>query len=133
MATATATKSTKPAVKRTRKPTPFNPSLRVTVSVHKEADFSTASVADTLGRAIEKAGFAVRVNQRARRKGSSGVGPQSAMVYVAPQGYEFASEKERGVRLNAETANLLRPIAEAAGITVDELIRKMAEQAAQNK
>lgn len=126
------TATAKAKVRRNRKPSAFKPVFRVTLSLHGQVAANDVSNPASVLQSYFGKDYAVRVSQRARRKGAKVIGPQAAMVYLAPKGYEFAVEKERGMRLDADTANLLRPIAEAAGITVDELIRRMATKAAES-
>ena len=112
MATAeTATKA-----RAARKPSPFTPTVKVTVTVHSSIDPLEAGVS-IVGDIFEKVygpSFAVRAVSRSR--GDSHEGPPSLMVYLAPKGYEFPKSTERGVRLDAETANLLRGIASSMGL-----------------
>jgi hypothetical protein len=120
--------STAPAAKgtRTRTPSPFTPQTRVTVSTHNDIDGSeanTSALGELLKESFEGSGFAVRLVSRIRknRKTKSGQtgtasGPSSLMVYVAPSGFKFATVAERGVRLDSETAKLLRSVAEKMGL-----------------
>lgn len=121
MATATA-----PAEgTRKRTPSPFTPSIRATISVHTKAN-GAASV-DAIGQDLQSLfsdDYAVRIVTRARKSGISkrtglpftGKGPASVMVYVAPKGYVFPSQTSRGVRLDVETADLLRKVASSMGL-----------------
>ena len=115
---ATATPS-KVKVPRVRQPSPFRPTVKVTVSVHKSTDdfHGTApELSYILTEALGSA-YAVRTISRTRKvAGGKAAGPTSLMVYVAPRGFEFAKTGERGVRLDAETANLLRDIASQMGL-----------------
>lgn len=119
MATATATDATAtaPKAKRNRKPSAFSPKIRVTLSSH--AEVGNLSVTE-VGQALTDyfSDFAVRTvsrTRKARKAGSTG-GPANLMVYIAPAGFTWAAAAERGVRLDAETAGLLRQIAETAGL-----------------
>lgn len=114
--------------KRTRTPSPFTPRTRVTVSVHNDGvdtdTGNTTSLGEALTELFTSQGYAVRLVSRVRKArkspktGLTGTpkGPSTLMVYVAPSGYKFAATVERGVRLDSETAKLLRAVAEKMGL-----------------
>jgi hypothetical protein len=105
-------------VKRTRKPSSFVPATRVTVSVHKDAgvDASAAHLAQLLD-GVYGTDFAVRTISRSRKSKKSFGGPANLMVYIAPKGYNFATAPaERGVRIGADTANIIRGLAAQMGL-----------------
>ncbi len=106
------------AKKRTRKPSPFKPTARITVSIHgsaAEAQNNGELIAADLAASYE--GFATRVVHRTR-EGAGKDSIPSYMVYVAPQGYEFATATagKGGVRLDKDTADLLRTVAASMGL-----------------
>jgi hypothetical protein len=117
--------------KRTRKPSAFKPQARVTVSIHADAgtdwasDFAANTIADSLS---DK--YATRVVHRTR-EGAKEDGIPSYMVYVAPQGFEFATatQGKGGVRLDKDTADALRAIAASMGLdpSDSESIKKVAQ------
>ena len=120
-ATATAT-ADKPKQTRNRKPSAFSPRVRVTISTHADVTDVTATEAQ---EAITKAfgeKYAVRAVSRTRKTktGKPSAGPANVMVYIAPQGFTFAASAERGVRLDAETANLLREAAAKLGVDAND-------------
>jgi hypothetical protein len=119
--------ATAPSTKRTRTPSPFTPQTRITVSTHSDVDASeanTSTLGELLQESFQGSGFSVRLVSRirkarkSRKTGLTGTasGPSSLMVYVAPEGYKFATQAERGVRLDSETAKLLRSVAEKMGL-----------------
>lgn len=105
--------------RRNRKASQFRSAVKATVSIHKDADIfaSPAEVGDVLATHFGES-FAVRVVSRSRttKSGMPSASPASVMVYIAPLGYEFAATKERGVRLDAETAGILRTLAAGMGL-----------------
>lgn len=115
---ATATPS-KVKVPRVRQPSPFRPAIKVTVSVHKSTEnfHGTAPELSAIISSALGSEYAVRTISRTRNvPGGKAAGPASLMVYVAPRGFEFAKTGERGVRLDAETASILRDIAAQMGL-----------------
>ena len=113
----------KAAIKRTRQPSPFTPQVKVTVSTHENVGGTSATTAE-LGSSLESyfksKGFATRAVSRSR-KGSGPNTIPSLMIYVAPQGHVWtATPSERGVRLDAETAKLLRGVAESMGLDAND-------------
>lgn len=126
----------KPKAKRTRKPSAFSPKVRATISIHSAVpdDFSAASVLETsLGEWAKEKGLAFRFVSGRTRKTKTGApakGPVSAMIYIAPEGHKWATTPtERGVRLDAATANLLRTVASGMGLDPNdpESIAKVAK------
>ena len=113
-----STASGKAKVTRNRKPSLFAPAHRVTLAYH--ADVAPKTLTElTEEFEVAYAPLAVRVvsHTRARKAGSkAAAGPTAVMVYVAPEGYKFAATGERGVRLDSETANLLRAVAQSMGL-----------------
>lgn len=107
-------------VTRTRKPSSFAPRVKVTLNVHSEstADVTTTSLGASLKAFYEAQGAAVRVVSRSRKSatGKPSAGPSNLMVYIAPAGHTFAAVAERGVRLDSETAKMLRAFAEKMGL-----------------
>lgn len=111
---------------RNRQPSPFTPTVKVTVSYHKSI-ISNGTTPVQIGEDIADAErsrtpdpdeYATRVVSRSRVKadGSHSEGPASVMVYVAPKGYEFAAAK-------AESAMaILKRIAADRGTTVEALL-----------
>lgn len=104
---------------RTRAASPFKATVKATIAVHNESD-ADATVA-AIGQVLSDhfgTGYAVRTVSRSRatKSGKPSAGPASLMVYIAPTGYEFPKAGERGVRLDADTANLLRGIASRMGL-----------------
>lgn len=107
------------ATTRTRTASPFHPILKVTISRHEDATQASATP-DEIGKVLAAAfpGYSCKAVSRSRAAAAGSVkkaGPASLMLYVAPAGHTFAKTAERGVRLDAETANLLRTIAADAG------------------
>jgi hypothetical protein len=95
----------------------------VTVAVHADLDGSIANTSALAEMLTEAFGpLSVRAVSRTRTakgkapKVDAAKGPASLMVYVAPEGYKYAAAAERGVRLDSETANLLRGVAESMGL-----------------
>ena len=110
---------------RNRQPSPFEPTVKVTVSLHKSTDADPSPLA--IGEAIAgwMAGpdqtYATRVVSRSRVKsdGSHASGPASVMVYVAPKGYEFAAAKTESAM------TILKGIAADKGTTVEALLEAL--------
>lgn len=111
--------ATKAKVTRNRAPSPFAPKLKVTISAHAETtpDASAQSIGELFATTFGDS-YSVRTVSRSRisKSGKAATGPASLMVYIAPKGYEFAKTGERGVRLDSETANLLRAVAAQMGL-----------------
>lgn len=122
-ATATATDATATTAKatRNRKPSPFAPVTRVTFAVHGDVD-NAGFLPTALGTMLSETfgEYSVRTVSRTRTakggKAKAASGPASLMVYIAPEGYKYAATTERGIRLDSETANLLRGVAESMGL-----------------
>jgi len=123
MATTTAAK----APRKARTPSAFHPTTRVTVSVHADVDSNianTTALSEIFTDAFSESGYSIRLVSRvrkARKSRKTGLvgtasGPSSLMVYLAPEGFKFATTAERGVRLDADTAKLLRMVAEKMGL-----------------
>ncbi len=142
MATAT---TTAPKVRRHRTPSAFRPTARITVNVHSDLD--VADTAKTFAEllATDFPMYATRVVARERhprksRKTGATVtptGPASATLYIAPEGYTFKSAPaNRGVRLDADTANALRAIAAQLGLdptdpaAINAVAKKLVEKMA---
>lgn len=116
------------AVRKTRTPSPFKPAARVTISlhhdVHQDALMGISDVPTTVADDFGQRGFATRIVTRERKPRKSRKtgqllppsGPWPVMIYVAPEGFEFTHAVERGVRLDSETARLLRSVAERMGL-----------------
>lgn len=130
-ATTPATNGTATAAKTPRKPrtpSPFTPKTRVTIAVHNDVTTDaadTTKLSETLTSAFESAGLAVRIVSRTRKPRKStktgkvaakSTGPSTMMVYLADKDFKFATTAERGVRLDSDTAKLLRQVAETMGL-----------------
>jgi hypothetical protein len=114
MATTTRTTRT------TRQPSPFHDIARVTVKVHDAAVIDVADDPQTLGQVLAEylgEGLAVRVVHRAKAN-TKGTSAPSASVYIAPAGYAFTAQRKAGggVRLDADTAEMLRGLASDMGL-----------------
>lgn len=140
--------TTEAAVKtrKSRTPSPFTPKTRVTVSVHNAVatdSASTTAISEALRELFTTDGLSVRIVSRvrkARKSRKTGIvgtvsGPSSVMVYVAAADYKFATAAERGVRLDSETAKLLRMVAEKMGLdpndpaSISAVARALAQKA----
>ena len=129
MADATTTKAEAPAAdakKRTRKPTAFKQTIRLSLFGHSKV-IATLPNAKDFGDAIVAAGIlngpdaenvnATRVVTRTRKGSKSSV--HSVSIYVANNGFEF-TEANTGVRIANDTWDVLRPQLEALGLSADE-------------
>lgn len=108
--------------KRNRAPSPFKSQSRVTVSVHsdlEDIDATVAEISGLLANHYSEQGFATRLVSRKRAEAKV-PGIPSAMLYIAPKGYEFPATSERGLRLDSETANEIKAAASALGIDVND-------------
>lgn len=125
--------------KRTRKPTAFGQTIRLSLFGHK-AIRSNLPTAKAFGDAIVAAGilagpnaeepYATRVVTRTRKGSKSSV--HSVSIYVANNGFEF-TEANTGVRIATDTWDQLRPQLEALGLTADEEgLKKLAAILAAN-
>lgn len=112
--------------KRTRKPTAFKQSIRLSLFGHSGLT-SALPAAKAFGEAIVAAGIlngpdeatpnALRVVARERKGSKSSI--KSVSIYVAANGFEFAADEEF-VRINNDVWDQLRPQLEALGLTADE-------------
>ena len=122
MATAATAKAatTSGLPRATRQPSAFHPTVRCTVLVHSSVDSPVTGSLNAIKDLFEQEygdAYAVRAVSRTRNTGKAHTGPATLAVYIAPQGYEFAKASvERGVRLDADTANLLRSVAAKMGL-----------------
>ncbi len=124
-----------PKVRKQREPSPFEPTIRVTVSVHESlladgSDYALASPMDILAAYYKRdETVTVRPVQRARKEGASEDGPISQMVYIAPADHEWPAERT-GLRIGADTREKLTALAEKTGLTLDALVDQLLAQAA---
>lgn len=123
----TETTTTTAKATRNRKPSPFTPAVKVTISVHNDAtgvDVTSTALETMLNETYGEGHVTRTVSGRTRTvKAKPGkvvktkpAGPVSVMYYIAPEGYKFAAATERGVRLDSDTAKLLRAVAEKMGL-----------------
>ena len=120
MATKTATTPAEtPAKTRTRTPSPFANVANVSVHLHSAVaeSIDPAALATTLSEAFAAKGYAVNVTGGRTRSNAKVHGAPKSALHIAPADWKFAAPaKDRGVRLDSETAALLRTIAVSMGL-----------------
>ena len=112
--------------KRNRAPSPFEPGAILSISVHtdlsdeeNEETYLTVDPVELM-RVVQAqfSDYATRITTR-RREGAVDPIP-SARLYIAPQGFEFPTETEKGVRVDSETANLIKSAMKNLGLDADD-------------